>query len=215
MYDIKPNDALLVVDVQVDFCPGGALPVPGGDEVVPVVNRIVGLFNHTVATQDWHPPEHVSFASSHAGRRPFDTIRMGKIEQMLWPEHCVRGSPGAALHPALETRGVGLILRKGMGPRLDSYSAFFENDRTTPTGLGGYLREHGIHRVFLCGLAADVCVFHSCMDALRLGFSTFVVEDGIRGVDVPAGTVASTREEMERAGAHFVMSDGLRGQVHG
>jgi nicotinamidase/pyrazinamidase len=211
VYEIIRDDALLVIDVQIDFCPEGALAVPRGDEVVPVINRVMDRFDTVVATQDWHPPDHVSFASNHAGRNPFDIVQLEKNEQVLWPDHCIRGSPGAALHPDLDQQGLHLILRKGLRPELDSYSAFFENDRLTSTGLGGLLHELGVTRVFLCGLAADVCVYFSAMDALRYGYSTFVLEDGIRGVDVPVGNIGRTREEMERAGACFIGSEELQG----
>lgn len=201
--------SLLIIDVQNDFCPGGALPVPGGDEIVPVINSLMERFTHVVATQDWHPPGHVSFASSHGGKDPFDTVLVNGIEQVLWPDHCVQGSSGAALHPELDQRGLHLILRKGTERNLDSYSAFFENDRKTLTGLASYLREVGMSAVWLCGLAADVCVFYSAMDAVRLGFHTTVIEDGVRGVDVPAGNVERTRCSMEEAGIRFTQSDNI------
>ena len=200
---------LLVVDMQNDFCPGGALPVPEGHLIVPVINRLTGRFGNVAATQDWHPPGHVSFASRHPGKQPFDVVQADGIEQVLWPDHCVQGTSGAALHPDLALRGLHLILRKGMRTNLDSYSAFFENDRRTPTGLSGYLREHGVHRVFLCGLAADVCVYYSAMDAVRLGFDATVIEDAVRGVDVPAGNVDRTRSDMEKAGITFLRSSDM------
>jgi len=206
MYTDLKEECLLVVDVQNDFCPGGALPVPEGHLIVPVINRIMGRFGTVAATQDWHPPDHVSFASNHPGKQPFDMVQVDGIEQVLWPDHCVQGTSGAALHPDLDRRGLHLILRKGMHSNLDSYSAFFENDQRTPTGLNGYLREHGVRRVFLCGLAADVCVYYSALDAVRLGFDAMVIEDAVRGVDVPPGNVNRTRKEMEKAGITFLGS---------
>ncbi len=191
------NDRVLVViDVQNDFCPGGALPVAEGDQVVPVINRLAARFQRVVATQDWHPSGHVSFASSHPGRRPFESIG----SQQLWPDHCLAGSRGAELHPKLDTRPFALIVRKGARRELDSYSAFFENDRSTPTGLGYYLQGLGVGEVWLAGLATDVCVYHSAMDALRLGFGVFLVEEACRGIDQPPGSLKERLAEMKAAG---------------
>jgi nicotinamidase/pyrazinamidase len=190
------RDVLLVVDVQNDFCPGGRLAVPNGHEVVPIVNRIAGRFEHVVLTQDWHPAGHRSFASSHAGRRPLETVTLSYGEQVLWPDHCVQGTSGAEFHPGLAVPHAELVLRKGFHREIDSYSAFFENDRTTPTGLGGYLRERQLTRVFLAGLAFDFCVRYSAEDACRLGFEVFVIEDACRGIDVE-GSVAGTRRHLE------------------
>ena len=201
--------SLLIVDVQKDFCPGGALPVPRGDEVVPVINALMKEFGSVVATQDWHPPGHVSFASTHAGKKPFETVRVKGIEQVLWPDHCVQGSSGAAFHPDLDESRLHLIFRKGLRPDLDSYSAFFENDRRTPTGLASYLREINVDTLCVCGLAADVCVFYSAMDAVRLGFETQVIEDAVRGVDVPAGNVSRTRDKMKGAGIRLLRSEDM------
>jgi len=181
---ITSDDLLLVIDVQNDFCPGGALAVAGGDAVVPVINRLARSFEHVALTQDWHPRGHSSFASSHAGRAPFETIAMPYGDQTLWPDHCVQGTPGAAFHPGLETTRAELIIRKGFRPSIDSYSAFFENDRTTPTGLAGYLRERGLRRVFLVGLATDFCVNYSAVDARRLGFAVVVIESACRAIDL-------------------------------
>ena len=206
MSDRYEEASLLIIDIQRDFCPGGALPVPGGDEVIRVVNRLMNEFGSVAATQDWHAPGHISFASTHAGKKPFDTVMVNGIEQLLWPDHCVQGSKGAALHPDLDVDSLHLILRKGLRPYLDSYSAFYENDRKTPTGLSSYLREIGVSSVWLCGLAADVCVFYSAMDAVRIGFETFVIEDAVRGVDVPPGNVSRTRDEMKAAGVGFMRS---------
>jgi len=206
MPDRYENACLLVIDIQRDFCPGGALPVPGGDEVIGIVNRLMNGFGSVVATQDWHAPGHISFASTHAGKEPFDTIMVNGVQQVLWPDHCVQGSKGAAFHPDLDVKRLHMILRKGLRPYLDSYSAFFENDGKTPTGLLSYLREIGVSSLWLCGLAADVCVFYSAMDAVRLGFETLVIEDAVRGVDVPPGNVSRTRDEMREAGIGFTHS---------
>jgi len=197
---------LLVVDVQNDFCQGGALPVRDADRVVPVINALARRFPRLAATQDWHPAGHASFASSHPGRRPFQSIRLGGIDQTLWPDHCVAGSPGAQFHPDLDTRGFHLILRKGFRPDLDSYSAFFENDRSTPTGLAGYLTGLGVRQVYLAGLATDYCVHYSAMDALRLGFGVYVIEDACRGIDAPPGSLRERLQEMRRAGARLSSS---------
>jgi nicotinamidase/pyrazinamidase len=189
---ISPGDAdiLLVVDVQNDFCSGGALAVPGGDEIIPIINKIAGHFTHVLLTQDWHPLGHHSFASVHPGRRPYETIRVPYGEQVLWPDHCVQGSRGAELHQALSLRHAELVLRKGYRQEVDSYSAFFENDHATPTGLSGYLRERGFIRVFLAGMAFDYCVLWSAEDARRLGFEAVILEDACRSIDIE-GSVAA------------------------
>src|SRR5580704_12603215 len=186
------REVLLVVDVQNDFCPGGALAVPGGDEIVPVVNRLAREFAHVILTQDWHPPGHSSFASAHPGRRPYETVEMAYGPQILWPDHCVQDTTGAAFHDALHIPHAALIVRKGMDRAIDSYSALYENDRKTPTGLTGYLRERGFSRVFLAGLALDFCVRYSAEGARREGFAVFVIEDGCRGIDI-GGSVAAAR----------------------
>jgi nicotinamidase/pyrazinamidase len=201
--------ALLVIDVQNDFCPGGSLAVPGGGGVVPVINRLMPLFPVVVATQDWHPKGHVSFASSHPGAAPFSALELPGGSQTLWPDHCVPGTHGAELHAGLETLRLDLILRKGTRPELDSYSAFFENDRSTPTGLAGYLRERGVVEVFLSGLAADVCVYYSAMDAVRVGLAAAFVEDAARGIDAPPGSLSERLAEMRGAGVRMVRSDQL------
>ena len=193
------NDVLIVVDVQNDFCPGGALAVPRGDEVVPLVNRLAARFRNVVLTQDWHPRGHLSFASSHPGKRPYETIAAPYGAQVLWPDHCVQATRGAAFHPALDIPQAALVVRKGFHRDIDSYSAFYENDRTTPTGLVGYLRERGLSRVFLAGLAFDFCVRYSAEDARREGFAVFVVEDACRGIDIE-GSVAATRASFAAAG---------------
>ena len=196
---IGGNEVLIVIDVQNDFCPGGALAVPRGDEIVPIVNRLAARFRNVVLTQDWHPHGHFSFASSHVGKKPFETIAASYGPQVLWPGHCVQGTPGAAFHPALDIPHAALVLRKGMEPTIDSYSAFCENDRKTPTGLVGYLRERGLTRVFIAGLAFDFCVRYSAEDAQREGFTVFVVEDACRGIDVD-GSVAATRASLTTLG---------------
>ena len=189
---IGHNDVLLVVDVQNDFCPQGRLAVPRGDEVVPIVNRLASRFEHVVLTQDWHPPGHLSFASTHSGRRPYETIEASYGSQILWPDHCVQGTQGAELRDDLEIAHAQLVLRKGYHREIDSYSAFYENDRTTPTGLAGYLRERGLTRVFLAGLALDFCVRYSAEDAHRCGFEVVVVAEACRGIDVD-GSMEATR----------------------
>jgi nicotinamidase/pyrazinamidase len=196
---IDDGDVLLVVDVQNDFCPGGALAVPHGDEVVAIVNRLAQRFAHVVLTQDWHPPRHRSFASSHAGRKPFETITVDYGAQTLWPDHCVQATPGAEFHAGLAIPHAELVLRKGYRRDIDSYSAFYENDHVTPTGLVGYLRERGIARVFLAGLAYDFCVRYSAEDAHHEGFAVVVVDDACRGIDI-AGSVARTRDELDALG---------------
>jgi nicotinamidase/pyrazinamidase len=196
---IGDSDVLIVVDVQNDFCPGGALAVPGGDEVVPPINRLAGKFRNVVLTQDWHPRGHSSFASTHPGKKPFETIAASYGPQVLWPDHCVQETPGAALHKDLRIPHAGLVLRKGLDRDVDSYSAFYENDRTTPTGLVGYLRARGITAVYLAGLAFDFCVRYSAEDARRENFTVFVVEDACRGIDI-GGSVAATRASFAALG---------------
>jgi len=177
MHTIQPTDALLAVDLQNDFCPGGALAIAGGDEVVPVVNQLARAFAHVLLTQDWHPPAHISFASAHRGAKPYGTIQAPYGAQAIWPDHCVQNTHGAEFHPALDIPHAELILRKGFRPQIDSYSAFLENDHFTPTGLAGYLRERNLTRIFLAGLAYDFCVGYSALDARRLGLSTVVIHD--------------------------------------
>ncbi len=208
--DLTPGagDVLVIVDVQNDFCPGGALAVPDGDSVVPVINRIAPAFAQVVLTQDWHPPGHQSFASSHPGRQPFETIEAAYGPQTLWPDHCVQDTPGAAFHADLETVRAEMIIRKGYRAEIDSYSAFFENDRKTATGLRGYLRERGLGRAFLCGLAADYCVAFSAIDAAKDGFEAVVIEDACRAIDLD-GSLAAAREAMTQAGVQFVDSSAL------
>jgi nicotinamidase/pyrazinamidase len=187
------KDVLIVVDVQNDFCPGGNLAVPKGDEVVPLINRLARCFPHVLLTQDWHPPGHKSFASSHPGKQPFETTDMPYGEQILWPDHCIQGTAGAAFHPDLDIPHAELVLRKGFRPEIDSYSAFYENDRKSPTGLGGYLRERGLERIFLAGLAFDFCVFYSAEDGHREGFGISVVENACRMIDVQGSAIAARK----------------------
>jgi len=192
---IGDTDLLLVVDAQNDFCPGGKLAVPNGDEVVPLINRLAEKFAHVVLTQDWHPAGHLSFASSHPGKKPFETITVAYGPQVLWPDHCIQGTPGAEFHEDLDIPGAELIVRKGFRPTIDTYSAFFENDHRTPTGLAGYLRERGFRRLFLAGLAFDFCVRYSAEDAHREKFEVVVIEDACRAIDVD-GSLAATRASL-------------------
>ena len=201
--------ALLIVDMQNDFCPGGALAVPEGDEVVPVINDLANEFDHVLQTQDWHPAGHQSFASSHPQHDPYDVIEVDYGEQVLWPDHCVQGTEGAEFHPDLDTTHTELILRKGFRPEIDSYSAFFENDGETRTGLTAYLRERGIDTLFLCGLAADFCVKWSAVDGRKEGFDVFVVEDATRGIDQD-GSLPAAWKEMNDAGVQVVSSEAAR-----
>ncbi len=192
-----PQSVLLVIDVQNDFCPGGALAVPGGDEVIPVIHRIAPRFEHIVLTQDWHTPDHGSFASAHPGTRPYEQIEAPYGAQTLWPDHCVQGTVGADFHPTLQLTRAELILRKGFRREIDSYSAFFENDRSTPTGLDGYLRERGLTRVFLCGVAYDFCVGFSALDGRREGFEATVIRDACRAINLN-GSEANMNAEFAR-----------------
>jgi nicotinamidase/pyrazinamidase len=197
------RDVLVVVDVQRDFCPGGTLAVPGGDAIVPVVNRLAQGFAHVILTQDWHPAGHSSFASAHPGRQPFETVEMEYGPQILWPDHCVQGTQGAAFHPALDVPRAELVVRKGFRPLIDSYSAFQENDRKTPTGLAGYLRERGFEHVTLCGIATDVCVFYSALDSRAAGFAATLVVDACAGLDHD-GSLARALDQMRAAGVALV-----------
>lgn len=193
------RDVLVVVDVQNGFMPGGSLPVPEGDAVVPVINQIARGFQHVIVTQDWHTPHHISFASSHPGKKPFDTITLPYGPQILWPDHCIQGTVDADLHAALSIPHAALVIRKGFRPHVDSYSAFLEADRTTMTGLSGYLRERGLETAYFAGLATDFCVAWSALDARRAGFEAWVIEDATRGIDT-AGSLARAWDDMTRAG---------------
>lgn len=198
----KDTDVLLIIDVQNDFCQGGALAVPDGDAVVPFINSLSDKFSHIVLTQDWHPAGHSSFASSHSNAEPFSMTTMPYGDQTLWPDHCVQGQQGSEFHPDLELTRAEMIIRKGYRSAIDSYSAFFENDQITPTGLGGYLTERGIKRVFCAGLATDFCVRFSAEDAIKHGFETTVLLEGCRGIDMD-GSVASALDALKIAGAEL------------
>lgn len=193
------TEALIVIDVQNDFCPGGTLAVPGGDEIVPVINAMLNRFPVRVFTQDWHPANHASFASQHADKAPFEMIEMPYGPQVLWPDHCVQGSDGALFHPSLKTDPADLIVRKGFRREIDSYSAFFENDHTTPTGLEGYLRSRGVERLRMVGLATDFCVHFSAVDAAKLGFGVTVELSACRAIDLD-GSLQGAFEAMTSAG---------------
>jgi len=208
--EIRETDLLLATDVQPDFCPGGALAVDEGDRIVEPINRLMDLFQHVVATQDWHPPGHMSFASSHPGRKPFEEVDCAYGRQILWPDHCVQGTPGAAFHPSLRTEPIELVLRKGYHAHIDSYSAFVENDRTTRTGLAGYLRERGFTRIFCAGLALDFCVRYSAEDARKLGFEAVVITDACRSI-AHGCALDDALAEMRAAGVRFVASNDLVG----
>jgi len=205
--EIGGGDVLAIVDVQLDFCPGGALAVPGGGEVVPVINNLAARFAHVILTQDWHPRDHRSFASMHPGKKPFETAALPYGMQVLWPDHCVQDTRGAGFHPELRVPRAELMLRKGFRAEVDSYSAFFENDRKTPTGLTGYLRERGFRRVFLAGLALDYCVRYSAEDAARGGFAATVVSDACRGID--AGSIAAAEDSFAALGVTVVESGAI------
>ncbi|MGF1502798.1 MAG: bifunctional nicotinamidase/pyrazinamidase [Paracoccaceae bacterium] len=204
----EPGDCLVLIDLQPDFMEGGALAVPDGAAVVPIVNRLIPHFAHVVASQDWHPAGHSSFASEHPGRAPFETVEMPYGPQVLWPDHCVQGTPGAALHGDLDTDRLDLILRKGTRRTLDSYSAFRENDGTTSTGLAGYLRERGLSRLFFAGLATDFCVGWSVEDARRAGFVAVLIDDACRAIDLD-GSLAAARARMAAAGARATTAAAL------
>jgi nicotinamidase/pyrazinamidase len=207
---VTAQDVLVVVDVQNDFCLGGALAVPDGDAVIDVIHRVAPAFNHIVLTQDWHPAGHTSFASAHPGKRPFEQIELSYGMQILWPDHCVQGSKGAEFHPALNLPQADIILRKGFSPQIDSYSAFFENDRVTSTGLADYLRDQNVTRVFLAGLAYDYCVGFSALDARRLGFEAVILRDACRAINLD-GSVARIEAEFEKAGVLLIDSAELAG----
>lgn len=204
------RDVLIVVDVQNDFLPGGALAVPRGDEVIGPVNALVARFSHVVLTQDWHPDRHVSFASQHAGREAFETVTLSYGEQVLWPDHCVQGTKGAAFAPGLETETAELIIRKGRHPGVDSYSGFVEADRRTRTGLAGYLAERGYRRVFVAGLATDFCVGWTAIDARAAGLAAVLVEDACRGIDT-GGSLAKALADMRAAGVERVQTGSITG----
>ena len=199
--------ALLLVDIQNDFVPGGALPVPDGDAVVPVANALTPRFGLVVASQDWHPPGHGSFASAHPGRTPGEVVDLGGVDQVLWPDHCVQNAPGASFHSALDVGGIDHVVRKGTDPGIDSYSAFFDNGHRKDTGLAAFLREHGVDEIVVCGLATDYCVRATVLDAMGLGFGVTVIEDGCRAVDLAAGDGERALGEMRSAGAAVIPAD--------
>ncbi|TVQ93036.1 MAG: bifunctional nicotinamidase/pyrazinamidase [Chromatiaceae bacterium] len=192
-------NALIIVDVQNDFMPGGSLAVADGDAVVPVINRLQGRFDVVVATQDWHPPEHQSFASNHAGRQPFDVIQLQGLEQVLWPDHCLQMSAGADFHPALDRHRIEAVIRKGTAPAVDSYSGFCDNGRRRRTGLAGYLRDRGVDTLAICGLAGDICVYYTLLDALAEGFDAALIENATRALDATAFAAAKA-EILARGG---------------
>ncbi len=194
---------LIIVDVQNDFCPGGALAVPEGDRIVPLINSLQPRYELVVATQDWHPADHGSFAASHPGRSPGELIELAGLPQILWPVHCVQGTPGAEFHPGLNLDRVARTFRKGTNPQIDSYSGFFDNGRRTSTGLGEYLRGQGVKEVHVCGLATDYCVKWTALDAVDQGFETCLLEDACRGVELHSGDVQKALEEMRRAGVRY------------
>jgi nicotinamidase/pyrazinamidase len=204
------NDVLGLIDIQPTFMPEGELPVVAGDAIIPVVNRLLQRFDHAFATQDWHPAGHASFASAHPGRQPYDTIEMPYGSQILWPDHGIAATANAAIHPAIEQARIEAIIRKGFRPALDSYSAFFENDKQTPTGLEAWLRQRGFSRIFLCGLATDFCVAWSAEDAARLGFTVLVIEDACRGIGIPIPdgrtTIEAARDKLTAMGVRFIES---------
>jgi len=199
--------ALIIADVQNDFCPGGALAVPEGDRVVSVINRIQPLLELVVATQDWHPIDHGSFAANHPGRSPGEQIELAGLPQILWPVHCVQNTPGAALHPALDRSRIARVFQKGTDPNLDSYSGFFDNGHRSSTGLDEYLRGHDVGEVYVCGLTTDYCVKATALDAASLGFKTYLVEDACRGVELCPGDVQKAIAQMRRQGV-FVLQSG-------
>ena len=204
------TDALVVIDVQNDFCPGGALEVPNGDEVVAPINGLMELFRHVLLTQDWHPIDHISFASMHEGRNPFEVIQVDYGPQVLWPNHCVQGTSGAEFHAGLNVDSAELVIRKGYRQTIDSYSALFENDRSTSTGLAGYLRDRGFERLFMAGLATDYCVAYSALDGRREGFEIVVIYDACRGIDLE-GSVEAAWQQMTDAGVERIDSRELAG----
>lgn len=202
-------NALILVDLQNDFCPGGTLPVPQGDRAVAAANRLQRQFDLIVATQDWHPANHGSFAANHLGKTPGDVIKLAGLRQILWPVHCVQGTPGAELHPGLDQSAIAQIFRKGADPMIDSYSGFFDNGHRRSTGLGEYLREQGVECVYVCGLATDYCVKFTALDAIDLGFTTYLVEDACRGVNVRDGDVCQAIEEMLAKGVILIRANEL------
>jgi len=202
--NIEKNSALVLVDLQNDFCPGGNFPVAHGDEVIPIANKIQPYFDIVVATQDWHPSGHSSFASSYAGKSPGDLVMLGDIEQVLWPDHCVQNTKGADFYPSLNCSHFTKIFHKGVDKNIDGYSAFYDNAHLRDTGLGDYLRSEGVETIYMMGLATDYCVKFSCLDALQLGFNVCVIENGCRGIEFNSGDVAASLQAMKNAGAQLL-----------
>jgi nicotinamidase/pyrazinamidase len=203
--------ALIITDIQNDFCPGGALAVAEGDAIIPLINRLQARFDLVVATQDWHPAGHGSFAANHPGKKVGDVIDLNGLEQILWPVHCVESTPGAAFHPALDRGRIARVFHKGTDAEIDSYSGFFDNGHRKATGLGEYLKEQGVDEVYLCGLTTDYCVKFSAFDAVALGFKTYVIEDACRAVNLHPGDAEKALEEMRTKGVEIVSST----RVHG
>ena len=204
----KDNTALILIDIQNDFCPGGALEVGEGNEIVEVANKLQEKFRVKIATQDWHPPNHTSFASNHLDKLPFSTTEMFYGTQVLWPDHCIQGKKGAEFHPKLITNSTDLIIRKGFRTEIDSYSAFFDNDHKTPTGLGGYLKARGINSIYLCGLALDFCVYFSAIDGVNLDLEVNVIKDACRAIDLD-GSLEMAINDMKNKGVNLVVSNDL------
>jgi nicotinamidase/pyrazinamidase len=201
--------ALVVIDLQNDFCPGGALPVADGNKIIPVINSVMEKFDVVIGTQDWHPQNQISFASNHKGKSPNDQIDLNGLTQILWPDHCVQGTPGAEFNKALNTNKFNIILRKGINPEIDSYSAFKENDRRTETGLHAYIKALNISEVHFCGLATDYCVYYSAMDSVKYGFNTYVIVDASAGIDFPAGNISAAISDMKQNGIRIINSNEL------
>lgn len=201
-------EALIIIDIQNDFCPGGKLAVPKGDEIIPTINSLLPRFSHVVQTQDWHPHDHLSFASNHPGKSEYESVQLSYGDQVLWPDHCVQGTTGADFHPELITDHTQLTIRKGFRKKIDSYSAFFENDQKTKTGLDGFLKNLGIKKLFLCGLATDFCVKWTALDAIKLEYEVHLIEDAVAAIDLN-GSEAAAIKEMESSGVHFVSSEKL------
>lgn len=204
--------ALIMVDLQNDFCEGGRLAVPGGDEVIPLANQLQSKFDLVIATQDWHPRDHISFASNHRGHQIGEVLELGGVEQILWSDHCIQQSEGAALHPKLETSKIKKIFHKGVDKTIDSYSAFFDNAHKRSTGLGDYLRDEGVDEIYIIGLATDYCVKYSSLDAIELGFNVYLIEDACRGVELNLGDIHQALAEMQAAGVKIIQANSI---LHG
>lgn len=211
----KTRKALLLVDIQNDFLPGGALPAPDGDRVVPVANRLMPYFSLVVASQDWHPEDHGSFASQHEGKEPGDHVELGGLDQILWPDHCIQGTEGAEFHPDLNTEGIDKFFHKAVDPEIDSYSAFYDNGHKRSTGLGEWLKEQEIEHLYVVGIATDYCVLFSAKDARQLGFEVTVVEDGVAGIEMEEGDVEDALEQMAQMGVEIVPADKVIARLAG